>query len=310
VTAPRQRPLGGVPAPVLVLFSMIGVQAGHACGKLLFGAVGPGGVVAMRLGFTALVLMALWRPRLPADRTSRRLVVLFGIAIAGMNLVYPAMQSLPLGTAVTLQFLGPLALAIAGSRRVADLMWALLAGAGVYLFYGPGADGLSITGATLALGSGACWAAYIVLSRRAGARARDGSILALAVALAAVISAPVAVPTALDGAEITGGTVVLLAVLLAGLGVAVLSAIAPYSLDLAALRRMPPRVFGIMMSLEPVLGGVAGLVLLGETLGPRQWLAIGCVTAAAFAVLVPPRPRPPRPPRSAGEGRRSRVAVS
>jgi inner membrane transporter RhtA len=295
-----------------VLFSMVGIQAGHACGKLLFGEVGPSGVVAMRLGFTALVLMVLWRPRLPPDRPALGLVVAFGIAIAGMNTIYPALERLPLGTAVTLQFLGPLALAIAGSRRATHLLWALLAGAGVYLFFGPGADGLSTTGVLLALTSGTCWAAYIVLSRRAGARARDGSVLALAVALAALISAPVSLPATLNAAQLPDGPVPLLTVLLAGLGVALLSAIIPYSLDLAALRRMPPRVFGIMMSLEPVLGGLAGLALLDEHLGPRHWLAIACVTVASLAVVTPPprrktrRPQPQRPdhvhPRSGPAG--------
>ncbi len=276
-----------VPASGLVLLSVAGIQTGHACGKLLFDVAGPAGVVAMRVGFTALVLLGLCRPRPPSDGRTAALVVGLGVAIAGMNTIYLAMATLPIGAAVTIQFLGPLMLALAGSRRIADLVWALLAGTGVYLFFGTGPDDLSVGGVLLALVSGACWATYIVLNKRAGARAADGSLLALAAAVAALLVVPVVLVGADPGLSQPG-------VLAAGLGVALLSAIVPYLLDLRALRRMSARAFGVLMSLEPVLGGLAGLALLGEQLRATQWLAIACVSVASVGVVG--RTHPPPPP--------------
>lgn len=277
-----------VPAPGLVLLSVVGIQAGHACGKMLFDVAGPAGVVAMRVGFTALVLLAVCRPRLPRDGRTAALVVGFGLALAGVNTIYLAMATLPIGAAVTIQFLGPLTLALAGSRRIADLVWALLAGTGVYLFFGTGPDDLSVGGVLLALVSGACWAAYIVLNKRAGARAADGSLLALATAVAALLVVPVGLVDA-------GPVLFQPGVLAAGLGVALLSAIVPYLLDLRALRRMSARAFGVLMSLEPVLGGLAGLALLDEQLRATQWLAIACVSIASVGVVTrkDQRPSPP-----------------
>lgn len=270
---PRVAPVG------LVLLSIVGIQAGHACGKLLFDVAGPVGVVAMRVGFTALVLLAVCRPRLPTDGRTIVVMLAFGLAIAGVNTIYLAMAELPMGAAVTIQFLGPLALALAGSRRATDVVWALLAGSGVYLFFGPSPHGVSLGGVLLALASGACWAAYIVLSQRAGNRAPDGSILALAVAVAALLCAPVAIVHAGQGLLRPG-------VLAAGFGVALLSAIIPYSLDLMALRRMPTQAFGVLMSLEPVLAGLAGSMLLAEHLHGTQWLAITSVTVASIGVVA------------------------
>jgi threonine/homoserine efflux transporter RhtA len=265
-----------VPAPGLVLGSVICIQAGHASGKLMFGLVAPLGVAALRLGFAGLVLGALWRPRLPTDWRSYGRVVGFGTAIAGMHTIYPALQRLPLGAAVTIQFLGPLTVALAGSRRPRDAVWAILAGAGVVLFYAPGETSLAFDGVVLAAISGASWAVYIVLTRRLTVTA-DGTLLALAVAWAAALVLPIGILE--SGSELADGEV-----LLAGFGVAMLSAVVPWSLDWLALRRLPARVFGVLVSLEPALGGVAGLAVLGEFLTPAQWLAIGCVVVASMGV--------------------------
>ncbi|MHA6631735.1 EamA family transporter [Pseudonocardia sichuanensis] len=271
------------PASLLVLGSVVSVQVGQAVGKQAFDLVPPAGVVTLRLGFAALVLLALWRPRLPADARSAGLVVAFGTAIAGMNLVYPALAHLPLGVATSLQLLGPLAVALAGSRRPRDIGWALLACAGVLLIGNPAGGPLPLAGVLLALGSGAAMGAYLLLSRRAGAATNDGSTLALAVAWAAVVSLPFGIPA--------GGTDLLRPQVLAvGLAVAVLSAALPYSLDLAALRRLPPRTVGVLESLEPVVGALAGLLLLAELLGPGRWLAIACITAASAGAVASARP--------------------
>ncbi len=265
-------------APLLVVGSVISVQTGQAFGKQMFAITDPAGVVALRLGFAAVILALLWRPRLPAGRGSLGLIVALGTAIAGMNLIYPALTRLPLGVAATLQFLGPFTVALAGSRRLRDLPWAALAGLGVFLFYGPG-ELSSLTGVALALLSGAAMGGYVVLNKRAGARTRDGSFLTWAVIWAALICLPIGIVN-------TGESLLRPQVLATGAGMAALSAVVPYSLDLAALRRLPSRVVAVLESLEPVAAGMAGLLLLGEQLHTSQWLAIGCITAASIGATL------------------------
>jgi inner membrane transporter RhtA len=281
---------GRTPVPALVLGSVISIQAGHAYGKLLFGLVPPMGVATLRLGFAALVLGLVWRPRLPVDRRTRLLVIGCGTAIAGMQTIYPALERLPVGAAVTLQFLGPLTVALAGSRRLLDLVCAVLAGTGVLLFYPPGDTDPSVVGILFAVASGASWAAYIVLTQRLGARSGDGSLLALAVIWAAALTVPA-------GIAVNGPDLAQPSALLSGLGLAVLSAVIPWSLDLATLRRLSSRVFGVLVSLEPPLGALAGLLVLGERLTPTQCLATGCVVAASIGVSTT------RPPTGPGGGR-------
>ncbi|MDA0565108.1 EamA family transporter [Streptomonospora sp. S1-112] len=276
-----------VPAPALVLGSVVSVQVGQALGRDLFAWTGPAGVVALRLGIAALVLLPLWRPRPPRDARTLLLVCAYGAAIAGMNLIYPAMAHLPMGMAVTVQFLGPVAVALAGSRRAVDLAWGGLAGAGILLFAadtGTGSGGADLVGLAYAAGSGASMAAYILLSRRAGAAAADGAPLAWAVAVAALITLPI-------GAVQEGTALLDPRLLAAGAGIAVLSAVVPYSLDLAALRRLPPRVVGVLQSLEPAVGAVAALIVLGERLASAQWGAVACVTAAAIGAVATRRTR-------------------
>jgi threonine/homoserine efflux transporter RhtA len=265
----------------LVVGAVASVQSGQALGKSLFDAVEPAGVVTLRLGLAALVLLAVWRPRPPTDPRDVRLVAALGTAIAGMNLIYPALAHLPVGVAVSLQYLGPLTVALADARRARDLAWAALAGAGVLAFYGP-AGPMSLVGAVLALLSGGSMGAYLLLNQRAGARTRDGSMLAWAVAWAALLSAPTGAVPAAEALARPGapGTLAV-----AG-AVAVLSAVVPYSLDLAALRLLPSRVVAVVESLEPVAGGAAGILLLGEALAASQWLAIGCIALASAGAAL------------------------
>jgi inner membrane transporter RhtA len=277
-------------APLLVLGSVISIQVGQAIGKQTFGLVAPAGVVTLRLGFAALLLLGFWRPRLRTDARSIGLVLAFGTAIAGMNLIYPAMQHLPLGVATSLQLLGPLAVAVAGSRRLRDVTWAALACAGIFLIGRSGEAGpLPTTGVLLAVASGAAMGAYLLLSQRAGSATRGGETLALAVTWAALISLPF-------GIDASGGELLQPQVLTAGLAVAGLSAVLPYSLDLAALRRLPPRTVGVLESLEAVVGALAGLVLLAEVLDTTQWLAVASITAASAGAVGTTRREGPHPP--------------
>jgi threonine/homoserine efflux transporter RhtA len=266
-------------APLLVLASVVSVQVGQAFGKQAFGLLEPAGVVTLRLGLAALVLLAILRPRLPADARGLGLVMAFGTAIAGMNLVYPAMRHLPLGVAMSLLLLGPLTVALAGSRRPLDAVWALVAGAGVFLIGGGGGP-LPVAGVLLALAAGGAMGCYLLLSRRAGTAAPG--TLALAVAWAAVVTLPF-------GVSASGAALLHPSALAVGLLVAVLSAVLPYSLDLAALRRLPPRTVGVLQSLEPVVGALAGAVLLAELLDAWQWVAITLITAASAGAVFTPR---------------------
>lgn len=274
-----------IPASVLVLFSVVSVQFGQAVGKGLFDQAGPAGVVALRLGFAAAVLLALTRPSLP--RTGRELGLLlgFGTAIAGMNLVYPALVYLPLGLATSLQLLGPIMLAVLASKRLRDVGFAVIAGAGLWLFYQPAETDYAFIGLVLALASGISMAAYLLLSRRAGAQNLTAAPLAWALTWAAALTVPL-------GVAESGVVLLNPLVLLVGLLVALLASVLPYSFELAALRRLPPRTVGVMQSLEPAAAGLAGTLILAEYLSPLQWLALGCVGAASAAAVTfggPPR---------------------
>jgi inner membrane transporter RhtA len=284
-----------------VLGSVISVQTGQAFGKQLMGIVGsPMGAVALRLLLAAVLLLVLWRPRhLPVDREGRLLILALGTAIAGMNLVYLALEHMPLGVAMTIQLTGPLVVSLATARRPRDAVWGLLAAAGIACFVLPGSSPsgpLSLTGLTFAVLSAISMGAYLLLSQRTGARTAGGGPLALAVLWAALLTLPF-------GLVQSGERLVQPDALGLGLVVAVLSAALPYSLELTALRRLPARVVGVLQSLEPVAAGLAGLLLLSEKLSTLQWLAISLITAAsAGAVAVHTRGR--RPPRPTHTGQR------
>lgn len=242
--------------------------------KQLFDEVGSFGTVALRLCFAAAVLLALWRPALRLDRQAWTVVLSYGVVLGLMNLCfYLSLARIPLGIAVTIEFLGPLAVAVLGSRRALDVLWAVLAAGGVVLLMEGDGD-LDLLGAALALAAGAFWGLYIVVGAALGRHTSEGNGLALGMAVAALIAVPVGVADA--------GTALLEPwVLAAGFGVALLSSVAPYTLDLEALRRIPPSVFGILMSLEPAMACLIGLAVLGEELHAAQWLAVLCVVAAS-----------------------------
>lgn len=269
------RALGGIPPTVQILIGIFSVQVGAALAKQLFAVAGPSGTVTLRLFFAAVVLLLVWRPALRAGRRGWPVVLGYGLVLGLMNLCfYQALARIPQGITVTIEFLGPLTVALAGSRRLLDAVWALLAAGGVVLLAETRGD-LSLLGIVFALCAAVCWGAYILLGAALGNRTSDGGGLALAMAVAAVAAMPV-------GIAQTGTALLSPWVLVAGLGVALLSSVIPYSLELEALRRIPPRVFGVLMSLEPAVGALAGLVVLHESLRPTQWLALCCVVAASI----------------------------
>ncbi|GIG65409.1 EamA family transporter [Phytomonospora endophytica] len=269
-----ERVFGAVPPTALVMLGIVSVQLGSAVAKQLFGEVGSFGTVALRLFFAAAVLMLLWRPRTRMNRRAWTVVLAYGVILALMNLsFYLALARIPLGIAVTIEFLGPLAVALAGSRRWLDTVWVVLAAGGVVLLM-EGRGDLNLAGFLFALGAGVFWGLYILLGAALGRHTTEGNGLALGMAVAALVAVPFGVADS--------GTALLQPwVLVAGLGVALLSSVIPYTLDLEALRRMPPRVFGILMSLEPAMAALIGLVVLGESLHFTQWIAVLCVVAAS-----------------------------
>jgi inner membrane transporter RhtA len=277
-----------IPPTVLVLGAIASVQFGAAFAKTVFDEVGPGGAVFLRVAFAAVILCALWRPAL-RGRSARdwRLILAYGLVLAGMNFTYyESLARIPLGIAVTFEFIGPLGVAIFGSRHALDLLWAALAAAGILLLSDFGTADLDPVGVALALTAGGFWATYILLAARVGRAMEGGQPLALAMAAGAVMISPVGVGQG-------GGELLSLSILVIGAGVAVLSSVIPYTLELEALRRMPSNVFGVLMSLEPAAASLAGFLVLGEDLVAREIVAIGLVVAAsagaARGTRVPPR---------------------
>ena len=267
-------------ATALVLGGIVSVQVGAAFATTLFDELGPGGTVFLRIAFAAVLLLVIWRPPLRlGESVARRDVVLLGLVLAGMNLsFYVALDRIPLGIAVTLEFIGPLGVAIAGSRRRLDLLWVGLAAAGILLLSPvPGSD-LDGLGVVMALVAGCFWGAYILLTARVGRALPGGGGLAIAMTIAAVAVIPVGLAD--------GGDALLDAELLAiGLAVAVLSSALPYSLELEALRRLPENTFGVLMSLEPAVAATVGFVGLDQDLAAREVVAIGLVLAASLGAL-------------------------
>nr|WP_257901162.1 EamA family transporter [Saccharothrix obliqua] len=281
--AAAARAFGAIPPPALVLVGIVSVQVGAAVAKQLFTLAGPAGTVTLRLVLAAVLLVAVWRPSLRVDRRTLLVIAGYGLVLGAMNLTfYQAIERIPLGAAVTIEFLGPLAVAVLGSRRWLDGLWALLAAAGVLLL--TRADGgLELTGVLFALAAAACWAGYILLAAALGSRTSDGRGLALAMVFGAALALPFGIADA-------GAALLDPVVLIAGAAVALLSSVVPYSLELEALRRIPPRVFGILMSLEPAVAALAGLILLHEALRPAQWVAVCCVVLASIGATRTARP--------------------
>jgi inner membrane transporter RhtA len=277
-----------IPPTLLVLAGVLSVQFGAAFAKTLFDEVGPGGTVFLRAVFAAAVLAAVWRPALRGRSGAHwRLILLFGLSLVAMNLAfYESLERIPLGVAVTFEFVGPLGVAVAGSRRALDFVWVGLAAAGILLLSDFGSADLDGLGVALALLAGGFWAAYIVLAARVGRVFPGGEGLALAMGAGALMLAPVGLA---DG----GGELLSPEVLAVGLAVAILSSAIPYGLEMEALRRMPQRVFGVLMSLEPAMAALAGFIVLDEGLATRELVAITLVVAASAGAArnanIPPR---------------------
>ena len=271
--------LQSVPPTALVMLSIGSVQFGAAIAKNLFASLGPGGTVFLRIAFASLILLVLVRPKLGGyDRNAYLVAGLFGLALGLMNLsFYQAIDRIPLGVAVTLEFVGPLGVAVAGSRRILDVLWVVLAAAGILLLAPLGAFGgmdLDPVGVAFALLAGCLWASYILLSARTGSAFPGGTGLVIALCVGTVVAAPFGIAAA-------GSALLDPKLLLAGFGVAMLSSAIPYSLELEALRRIPARIFGVLMSLEPAMAALVGLVVLGERLEIRAVAAVVFVTVAA-----------------------------
>ncbi|MFI9762658.1 EamA family transporter [Streptomyces sp. NPDC051963] len=278
VGAPRRR---GSLGPVgLVLAGGVSVQFGGALAVTLMPRAGALGVVTLRLLAAAIVLLLICRPRLRGhSRTDWGTVVVFGVTMAAMNgLFYQAVDRIPLGAAVTLEVLGPLALSVLASRRAVNLIWAGLALAGVFLLGGGGFSSLDPIGVAFALGAGAMWATYIVFSARTGRRFPQADGLALAMAVAALLFLPLGV--AESGTKLLEPKTLAL-----GSAVAILSSVLPYTLELLALRRLPASTFAILMSLEPAIAATAGFLILHQSLSAMEAAAIALVIAASMGAV-------------------------
>jgi len=281
---------------LLVTLGMVFTQTGASFAKLLFPLVGAQGATALRLTLAALVLVLVFRPwRYRLDKKQWRAVLLYGGAMGAMNLFfYAALEHIPLGIAVALEFTGPLAVALFGARRPLDFFWIVLALAGFALLlpWNDASGELSPIGIVLALCAGACWAGYIIFGQRAGQSGENGGggphIAALGVATAAMIALPFgaasAVPALFDPS-----------ILLLGLGVALLSSAIPYALDMVALPHIPARLFGILMSGQPAFAALSGLVILNEVLGLSQVAGIAAIMAASIGATITIARRPPPP---------------
>jgi inner membrane transporter RhtA len=280
----RSQASSTIPPVPAVILAIVSVQGGAAIAKGLFPVLGAAGTASMRIGLSALLLLVAVRPRLGQLRADQwRAVVPYGLALGAMNfLFYCALARVPLGLAVTLEFVGPLALALSGSRRWFDVVWALLAGVGIALIAPWSGHGVDVLGMLFALAAGGCWAGYIVLGQRTAA-VLPGT---LAVAVGMLVGALLVVPFGLASGQLTALTPHL--ALLGGL-LALFSSVLPFTLEMQALKSLPTRTFSILMSLEPAAAAVSGWLLLHERLTVGQWLAVVLIViASAGATLTAP----------------------
>jgi inner membrane transporter RhtA len=276
-------------AVALVFAAACSVQGGAAVAKSLFPQLGPPGVVFLRLLFGSAALWAIARPELRGrSRSDLRLVAALGVVLVSMNITfYEAIDRTPLGVAVTVEFLGPLAVAVLGSRKAVDLLWVVLAGAGVGLLADGGGAAVHPLGIVLAATAGLFWALYILLGVRVGRAFSGATGLAPAMVLGALLMAPWGILSAghhLRDPQLVGAAV----------GVGLLSSALPWSLEIEAMRRLPPHVFSVVLSLEPALAALAGFVFLHEHLRSRSWAAIALVVVASAGAAG--RRAPPMPP--------------
>lgn len=270
-----------MPAPALVIGAIVSVQVGAGIGRRLFDDLGAAGVTLLRVGLAAITLLVVLRPRVDSwSGSAWRAAALLGATMAAMNLVfYQALRTVPLGVAVTVEFLGPLLLSLVQTRRLLDLGWALLAAGGVALLGLDSASGVPLSGLALAFLAGLFWAAYILASANLGQAVPGVDGLAVALGVATVI----ALPFGLGGASAVLDQP---SILVPAAGVALLSSVIPYGFELVALRRIPTQVFGVLMSLEPAAAALAGLMVLGQSLGPREMVAVGLVSLASGGITL------------------------
>ncbi len=265
------------PSPTgLVLLSIVSVQFGSALAKSLFGELGMWGVVSLRVSVSTVILFALWRLKWHSQiRQNLKLIVAFGVVFAAMNsCFYAAIDRIPLGIAIALEFSGPLGLAVLKSQRWLDGLWVVLAGIGIILLTPLSGSSVDSWGVVLALTAGFFWALYILLSAQVGQNLPGIEGLAWALAVSSVLLLPIGIITA-------GSTFLNPRLLAMGAGVAILSTTLPYSFEMVALRSLPVKVFGVMLSLEPMAGVLAGLLVLGERLSARSLIACLLVSIAA-----------------------------
>jgi inner membrane transporter RhtA len=265
---------------------MLSIQSGASLAKSLFPLVGAPGVTALRIALGTLILVVIFKPwRLRFKKEQRLPLLFYGLSLGGMNyLFYLSIQTVPLGIAVALEFTGPLAVALFSSRRPVDFVWVVLAVLGLWFLLplGQNISHVDLTGAALALGAGACWAVYILTGQRAGEEHGPATV-ALGSLIAAIIFVPIGMAQATE-------SIWQWSILPIGLAVAVLSTALPYSLEMIALTRLPTRIFGTLMSMEPALAALSGMVFLGESLTFTQTLALCSIIAASMGSTLTMRP--------------------
>ncbi|MEP8626344.1 threonine/homoserine exporter RhtA [Enterobacter mori] len=272
----------------VILIAMLSIQSGASLAKSLFPLVGAPGVTALRIALGTLILVVIFKPwRLRFKKEQRLPLLLYGLALGAMNyMFYLSIQTIPLGIAVALEFTGPLAVALFSSRRPVDFIWVVLAVLGLWFLLplGQSVAQIDLTGAALALGAGACWAVYILTGQRAGEEHGPATV-ALGSLIAAIIFVPLGMAQATE-------SIWQWSILPVGLAVAILSTALPYSLEMIALTRLPTRIFGTLMSMEPALAAISGMVFLGETLTFTQTLALCSIIAASMGSTLTMRPEP------------------
>ena len=273
---------------VVILIAMLSIQSGASLAKSLFPLVGAPGVTALRIALGTAILVVIFKPwRLRFKKEQRLPLLFYGLSLGAMNyMFYLSSQTIPLGIAVALEFTGPLAVALFSSRRPVDFIWVILAVLGLWFLLplGQSVSEIDLTGAALALGAGACWAIYILTGQRAGEEHGPATV-ALGSLIAAIIFVPVGMAQATE-------SIWQWSVMPIGLAVAILSTALPYSLEMIALTRLPTRIFGTLMSMEPALAALSGMVFLGETLTFTQTLALCSIIAASMGSTLTMRPEP------------------
>ena len=272
----------------VILIAILSIQSGASLAKSLFPLVGAPGVTALRIVLGTAILVVIFKPwRLRFKKEQRLPLLFYGLSLGAMNyLFYLSIQTIPLGIAVALEFTGPLAVALFSSRRPVDFIWVVLAVLGLWFLLplGQSVSEIDLTGAALALGAGACWAVYILTGQRAGEEHGPATV-ALGSLIAAIVFVPIGMAQATE-------SIWQWSVMPIGLAVAILSTALPYSLEMIALTRLPTRIFGTLMSMEPALAAISGMVFLGETLTLTQTLALCSIIAASMGSTLTMRPEP------------------